>query len=136
MIKELERKSSISFTAATSCNRSDQFRSGQYGSSSSRHDKPTSPIKKLFNLFACIGQRRERTATNKDTDSLKRIQEHLHIEPAHSPIAPDEDEEEIESFEDGMKGFQDMGFYDQFFTPHGPRAPGYFGGVSSDHFCL
>lgn len=72
-----------------------------------------------------VEQRRERIERKKNTDSLKRIQEHLHIEPARSPIAPDEPEEEIESFEDRMRGFQETDFYGQFFgsSTYAPSSP-------------
>jgi hypothetical protein len=72
--------------------RSNQFSSGQHGSSSSQRKKPTSPIRKMFNFFLgrCntidVREHKERQRRNKDTLRLKKLQAKLTPDDPPSPI--------------------------------------------------
>ena len=93
--------------------------------SSHGHGKPTSPVRKLLNLFTGICktqrdiqvvQRQEVLERRKNTDSLKMITEHKGLTP-RSPIAEHEPLEEIESLEDRLADFGAAKYYQQYFDP-------------------
>lgn len=84
-------------------NRSDRFRSGQHGSSSSQRKKPTSPICKMFNFFLgmCdtinVREHKERQRRKKDTLRLKKLQAKLTPDDPPSPIGSEGQESEPET---------------------------------------
>ena len=89
--------------------RSDRSRPGQHSSRS----RPSSPIKKLINLFVAmcksqrdveVEQQRQWRASKKERDSIKMMHNAMNLQPPRSPISPSPPEVEIPSVDARLQG--------------------------------
>ena len=86
-------------------------------------EKPVSPMRKIFNLFAGIcksqrdiqvEQRAQRIRDKKRDDRLKRMYTHMKISPPCSPPSPPRDEPEIPPLSEILRGHSGATYYDEF----------------------
>ena len=84
---------------------------------------PSSPIKKLINLFVgmCKSQRdieveqqRQWRVSKKERDSMKMMHNAMNLEPPRSPISPTPPEPVTPSVEEMVQGYADSGYFEQF----------------------